>query len=446
MQQDPRRSEREVAKLKSRIEQQVDRLKPVVEQRAQAALTKIEIDDRLHRRSERLTIAQNLWQIIAEAEGQGTLKRRIADEAGLSDSNGKSGRLYEYAVDPALDDVTKQKRAARLVKRASNYLRIAQTAAKLAGLNLSDTVIRLVSGTRFEPEIGDLENDSVPEHFDMLARIIQSQAKRIAENALLGWYFETIDEQGLTPNGDDWQADEQAWLWTHAAVPSAVLFTEEVACFVGYWRAADEKKVCPKLVRVCRQVSLGLAPFGDRKTVRPYFIRRPVLLVSNPPSKEPRTAENLLSVDLSYPMVIGGLPDPEGYVHTRKGTLKVDGPEAVRGTALCPAYDYPGDDHEFIEVTPALIHQVFETGLSVERWIKADALARPAPAFTKSPPGTLTAALERALLYGSDRDDPKTMLMARLEEKARGYVDGLRGFVDRTLEEIESRADQLIDG
>jgi hypothetical protein len=71
-------------------------------------------------------------------------------------------------------------------------------------------------------------------------------------------------------------------------------------------------------------------------------------------------------------------------------------------------------------------------------------LAHPAAAFTKSPPGSAVALLERAVLHGQDREDPDSMLLSALEKKACEYVTGLRQYVDGELARIEERAALLI--
>ena len=64
----------------------------------------------------------------------------------------------------------------------------------------------------------------------------------------------------------------------------------------------------------------------------------------------------------------------------------------------------------------------------------------------KSPPGTPTAALERALLYGADHDDPESMLMVELEKAFATRVRSLQRFVDHALSGIEARSEKLIYG
>jgi hypothetical protein len=44
-----------------------------------------------------------------------------------------------------------------------------------------------------------------------------------------------------------------------------------------------------------------------------------------------------------------------GCIFTILGILKVDDADAVRGPALCPAIELPGEDHEFVAGIPATI-------------------------------------------------------------------------------------------
>jgi hypothetical protein len=234
-------SHREVARLQSRIEKQLERRRPEKSRLAEFARKQIEGKAMMPRISERMRMAENLFAIIAEARSKGTKKRVIASAAGMADQNGKSSALYQYQLDSVLPQQVKDVRAKRLVQHTGGYLRLAIAAAREAELDLDDVILRLVEGTRFAEGLHDLEDDIVPEHFMMLADIIREQARQIVGRTGLDWYFRTIDEQGLTPSGDGWGADQDAETWIFLSVPRINLLTEEVACFAGRWRPKGDK-------------------------------------------------------------------------------------------------------------------------------------------------------------------------------------------------------------
>ncbi|TNC98645.1 MAG: hypothetical protein FD119_116 [Stygiobacter sp.] len=433
---------KEVAMIKSRIEMEMGRQRPLIVRQAAFARDQISKISQA-RESDRLRLAENLFQIIdlaCRADGKRVTRANIVAEAGMADQNGKSSRLYDYAIDPAISEGERCWRAKkRLIKKPVGYLRLAEAAAKLGGLDVDQVVVDLVQGTRLAEGMSDLPDTVEPEHLVMLAAAIQGEAKRIAEATCLDWYFNTIDQQGLAPNGSEWEADHQAFLWTHRTVPWVDLFTEEVAVFRGiWWPKNDDGTFGEKMVKavwVCRRIGLALAPFGPGKTVRAFFVRRPVLVIKDFPARrdkhDPFSFEDMVIED---PLVTS-MPDPEGRIYHRSGTLQVT--TDARQVALCPAGTFDEEDHDFIEVTPSSIGTVLETGLSTSMWMSTDAFYVPVAAYTKSPPGSRASDLERVLLHGREFGDGDTRLMATLEAQAANCVHGLRAWVDARVTEIE---------
>lgn len=114
---------------------------------------------------------------------------------------------------------------------------------------------------------------------------------------------------------------------------------------------------------------------------------------------------------------------------------------------MCPATDFPGDDHEFIEVTAANLAAVLETGLPQAPNVAGDAFPLPVAAYTKSPPGSRAAALEQVLLHGQHgTGEEDSRLMSRLEAVTRRYVDGLRVWVDAQAAQIEDAMTRMAEG
>lgn len=116
--------------------------------------------------------------------------------------------------------------------------------------------------------------------------------------------------------------------------------------------------------------------------------------------------------------------------------MRIPAAEEIRSVAVCPATDFPGDDHKFIKVTAANLAAVLETGLPRAPNVAGDAFPLPVAAYTKSPPGSRTADLEQALLHGQHgTGEEDSRLMSRLETGGtalRGRPVRLGGRPDRT--------------
>jgi hypothetical protein len=85
-------------------------------------------------------LAENLFGIVGEAcrphPGRDPARKTaILAEAGMRDSDGKSRVLYRYTLDPDLPEETRRQRGKQLIKRPAKYLKIADAAAQLAGLD-----------------------------------------------------------------------------------------------------------------------------------------------------------------------------------------------------------------------------------------------------------------------------------------------------------------------
>lgn len=450
---------REVALMKSRMEAQVGRQRTLLDRQAAYARSRISADLAM-RTSERQQMAENLHAIIEAAcavalpGGARVTKAAITEAAGMSDGNGKSTRLYQYALDPTLSAEVRRKRAqARLTQKPAGYLKLAETAAELAGFDRGRIAVDLVQGTRLAEGMDALPEEEEAEHLVMLAKAIQGQAKRIARDTALDWYFRVIDDHGLVPNGDAWEADHEAFMWQWQTVPWVNLFTEQVAVFEGVWFpvAADGKVTKDgqgKAVWVCRRVSLALAPFGPSKEVRAYLVRRPALVVAPPPRRSTEARPfSLADIDLSDHDVFSCFPDPDGWLRTGRGSLYVKAAPEIRSVAMCPTTDFPGDDHEFIEVTAANLTAVLETGLPQAPNVAGDAFPLPVAAYTMSPPGSRAANLEQVLLHGQHGTrEEDSRLTIRLEAVTRRYVDGLRAWVDAQTARIEDSMAKLAEG
>jgi hypothetical protein len=443
--------------LKSQFETQMDRQRTLLKRQAALARDRFAQNGSLNRWSDRCQMAENLHGIIAKAirragsDGERVTKERIVAEAGMNDGRGKSSRLYDYALDPNLPVAKREMRAKkRLVKKPPGYLKLAESAARLANLDVDSEVVDLVQGTSLAEGMENLPAEIEPEYLTMLAKAIRGAARRIVEETDLAWYFRSIEEHGLVLSFEGWKADDDADMWTFLAIPWIDLFTEAVLQLPGKWYPNPSEDGCGeggqgRDVVVCRRVGLALAPFGDGKAVRPYFVRRPVLLVRFPPW---RAGDNVPPSSYFDELLINRLPDQSGTCCTANGRLVTGDVEKIWRSPcfIRPWLYYPGDDHEFIEVTPSSIAEILETEFDQAGLIKDDALLLPAAGYTKSPPGTRTAALERALLNGQSEDAEQSRLMMLLEGHVRDRVGSLRAWVGLQLARNEEAMIRMASG
>ena len=326
---------RTMSMLKNQIETQMGRQTTLLQRQAKRARKRIAESGQLNKVSDRRLIAENLHCIIndacnpADSSIRRVSKQSIVAKAGMAAGNGKSSRLYDYTLDPTLPPADRDKRAnKRLVRKPHGYLKLAEATARLAAIDIDRVVVDLVRGTSLEDGMDSLPEETDPEHLTMLANAIRGEARRIVEQHGLAWYFRTIEEHGLVLGRDGWNADDDADMWTFLTVPSVNLFTEAVIHLEGQWHrySADDdnhKQSEPRHVSVCRRVGLALAPFGPDQTVRPFFIRRPVLLVQHLPWRSHSAAP---PSDYFDEVLVEGLPDQRGARHAPNGRLVVGAP------------------------------------------------------------------------------------------------------------------------
>lgn len=316
----------------------------------------------------------------------------------------------------------------------------------MAGLDPDGIIVALVQGTRLAEGLDMLPENAEAEHLVMLSDAIQGEARRISEAVGLPWYYDTIEKQGLSPNGGGWEADYESFLWEWQTVPKVELVTEELAVFFGDWGPKQPDGTSGKgrrmAVWACRRIGLALAPFGPSREVRAYLVRRPIVAVTHIP--RPRKAGVPLSLtDLSGLMVddavVLSTPDEQGHVFSTRGTLavSVEDAQAIRTVCGCESCDFPGDDHEFVEVSPASLASILDSSFPDAKAVREDALRLPKAGVTLSPPGTRAASLERDLRLGQHSGADGETLMVRLEARAREYVEGLRSWMYAETTRIE---------
>lgn len=140
---------------------------------------------------------------------------------------------------------------------------------------------------------------------------------------------------------------------------------------------------------------------------------------------------SLADIDLSDYDVFSWFPDLDGWRRTRRGSLRVRAAEEIRSVAVCPATDFPGDDHEFIEATAANLAAVLETGLPQAPNVAGDAFPLPVAAYTKSPPSSRAADLEQVLLHGQHGTGEEDNLRGKGPPRLSGRVSRRRAKTGR---------------
>lgn len=97
-------------------------------------------------------------------------------------------------------------------------------------------------------------------------------------------------------------------------------------------------------------------------------------------------------------------------------------------------------------MTPSSIAKTLESEFAQAGLIGDDALLLPAAAYTRSPAGTRTAVLERALLVGQSDGGEQSKLMVLLENRARERVASLRAWVENQLASSEEAMSRMASG
>lgn len=98
--------------------------------------------------ADQIQVAQNLWGILAHAEGKGITRATVLQKAGKSTRRDSTKRLPRYALDPELSEEEKKHRAGSLTKSAAPYLEIAEAAGILLDGDKDVFVADLFARTR----------------------------------------------------------------------------------------------------------------------------------------------------------------------------------------------------------------------------------------------------------------------------------------------------------
>jgi hypothetical protein len=364
--------------------------------------------------------------------------------AGMPDASGGPAKFYSYRMDPALPEAVRLQRAKRLTKNPVNHLKLAEASARLAGMDADETVLKLAAGTSLAPGAEDIIGEARFDHLDMLSAAIQGDARRIVNTLNLDWYFGTLEDHALVPVQGGWEVNAFPGLLQYACpVVELMTLRKDKTVFRGVWQFKDDATTGGSSAKasVCSRIGLALAPFGSDKSVRAYFVTRTVVEVC---AELPRRDEFFICSRQHY----CSLPVEDGIARNADGTFHPVQADLGRFSDL--ALPHPQDacgewDWDFDEVTPATIASVIDGAKGTRAPTNADALFRASDVYTKSPPETCAAALERALLWGND-GKPETRLMSLLEADACARASSLRAWIDERMAHIEDAMVRMANG
>jgi hypothetical protein len=153
------------------------------------------------RKPERLRVAKNLWQILADLEKgvPPVPKRDVLYAAGQGSGTDSTKRLANFAVNPELSAEEQDKRASKLTQHINRYTKIVEAAAELSDGNAKVLIERLVEGTQYSWSPGDPESveDLSLEGWGAIQERVREVSKEIDGNHDLQRFFGRVRELGI---------------------------------------------------------------------------------------------------------------------------------------------------------------------------------------------------------------------------------------------------------
>jgi hypothetical protein len=140
---------------------------------------------------DQIIVAQALHDLL---ERIGIPKRKVLDEAHIGSLADSTKHLSQYAIPRGLSPEEIQKK--RLTKKSGPYKRIAEAAARLAGLDEGDTLLEVFGQANF------WQHESVREarpDFEELASRLRFVAERISAKYELTKFFGDVETAGVLP-------------------------------------------------------------------------------------------------------------------------------------------------------------------------------------------------------------------------------------------------------
>jgi hypothetical protein len=154
---------------------------------------------------DRRRVAENLWDILTEAERRGIPKAQVLHASGHGSKEDSTKRLPLYGLDPQLPEQEKNRRVGHLVQTAKKYLGIAKQAALSLRLDEDHFVTKLFAGTSIGASLIAEDGAGTEDVYTELARLIRIAAWGIARKHNLARVFRDIEEHRLLRNDLTWR-------------------------------------------------------------------------------------------------------------------------------------------------------------------------------------------------------------------------------------------------
>ena len=138
-------------------------------------------------RADQLRAAEALWRLLHRAEQGNVRKAQVLRAAGIGTEADSTKHLSQYALDPSLPEVRKER--ARLNKRPHKYREIAEAAAGLAGWDAREAVLEVFQETTLA---GTRPGQEAAPEYEALGRTLREIADAVATKHGLQEYFREV--------------------------------------------------------------------------------------------------------------------------------------------------------------------------------------------------------------------------------------------------------------
>ncbi|NUB11901.1 hypothetical protein GAY28_03745 [Azospirillum brasilense] len=174
--------------------------------------------------ADRLTLPLNMRNLLVELQnGKRLAIRDVAREkSGRTEYSAIEKCMLPFDVKDEADFLARAKQRA-LNKKVGAYLRIAEIAAKLAGMDRKEALVRLFEGTSYMPDSAELETEE-RRALRSLAGMLQRIPDYLEREGSLRSYFERLDAHQVLPWRNDQggfdilSVDDYSW-WDHHGLP-----------------------------------------------------------------------------------------------------------------------------------------------------------------------------------------------------------------------------------
>jgi hypothetical protein len=246
---------------------------------------------------DRKIVARNLGEILTrfEREGKGR-KEAVLRAAHMGEKGNSTKQLYHYVLS---GPTSPEKRIARLVKRTDGYIKIAKTAADIAGWDKQDVLVDLFRRSSYGSDTPTPASD-LPDYLFDLNDILDRLSNWLVRDTRIQWYYETLRKSHVC---DDWGNFVVALpVWSvpdtygrspadyGKAIPGIRLYrllsAELPVEFVSSqkldrWDSSGDEPPPGATIehltfRRYFDIRLGLAPIGASGSIRPVFDQRRV--------------------------------------------------------------------------------------------------------------------------------------------------------------------------